>query len=491
MLICKNCKKETTLANIIKKDLVCECGYDRFDFQEPVNKKFADFTQWFSDGEKSFIGRHGRFVPSNPLYWLNRVEEKHSRLRTILGAEKVSQTINLEKEQEILNIKDIKAQIDGILHIIPNYLSDNNFDINVFASPYIQLGTHNAIKLSKHVITYASNFLRRIHGTEECVQRIKNIERLLSEIGKELSKKQVTAQQLEVTLSTTHKAFALLGHYGPDEDSCFNQSSDKPSHKYILAQSENTFVITIAGENKKGKIKNLARAFGWFDNSFNVANVSNYYARSEISEGNAIKCLKIFFSTLLQKEVNFIPDVARIRGNNRAIFHNPYGRWTFIAKNYKSQSDQDYTLTPFENCINKYLCDICGMEKDHLIDIDGKVACTSCIAKMDVCQITGKKHIASKIKEFELNSQNIKVYDELIKDFKQCKCCQEVYTNEELCSFCQIATMSECDFCHESKIDEEIIDIGDLCVCHSCLKKNTELQLILEDLEEVSSINDI
>jgi hypothetical protein len=262
----------------------------------PYVDSFEDFEEWYT---KKFIPRNGGYTPNHRSSWIKRIDTTHEKLRKFLGGFRFERKYELKSQQQTAKKSDVESIINSILKIVPDYLEYYTYTTDVFLLPTIPQGTHSAIRVGKHVKTHAE---QRLRSDPERAEKLKNLDKLISKLGEAWAKSRTNDIELEINLTTSPKAFTLLGHYGPDQDSCFRQGSDKTQHKYTLAQSRNTFVIVISKfDEKKGKIKNLARCYGFTNDAFTIFNCSNYYFAPGFQEGDCIEAIKKLLGRSLER----------------------------------------------------------------------------------------------------------------------------------------------------------------------------------------------
>lgn len=493
MLKCKGCGKEID-PNKLLEDTACpSCHSKVIVFEE--HDVYGDFLEWFDRGEKSFILRNGGMHPMLNRTWAKLVDQNHQNLRNFLGGTLIERKVEIQADVGSVSLDEIIDQVTIIKNILPEYLHHNGFAEQVFTESTIRDGTHNAIKVGKHISNYAHVWLRNnFTSSAEIDSKNKAIGQAMSKIGAVFAKKKTCSQTLYVTLSTTAKSFALLGHYGPDEDSCFRQGSDKTNHKYTLGANKDTFVLTIAHLDKKGSIRNVGRLIGFASADFKVFNVFNLYSKKELSEANAIKTLEVFFSELLQSEVLMAENASAIKKYDKEgdiIFHNKYGRWSFLPMNFKPTSEHFFLnateLFKRDACI----CSLCSDEisTEQALEIDDIIACRECADRLERCVITRIPHIERCMGSIELNNGKvISVYKKIAELYKRCPECRTGHNKDtECCTSCIETNCTECDFCHSVVKDEEITDVGDFCACSKCvgnidaIGQIAEIQIELEN----------
>jgi hypothetical protein len=306
---------------------------------------------------------------------------------------------------------------------------------------------------------------------------LKRLDKALSGLGAVWARSKTSDSELDVTLSTSPRGFALLGHYGPDQDSCFRQGSDKTQHKYILGQSKNTFIITISKFNpKKNKFTNVARCMGFANNSFNTFNLANYYFSHGFSEGDGLEAIRLFFEDIWKKESTLIEGKVHIE----TIFHNKYGNWTFVKGKESTEIGRQVLNTDIMNIL-LFNCPKCGYESgsgNNWNEVDDILVCHRCCSKANKCDISGEltfstlvplvdksggmKFISPKVADKYLKCDGCKMHAEELDD---------VGNNNKLCSDCLENGYTQCDECETLVPDTQIIEFDDSDICLFCVRK--------------------
>jgi hypothetical protein len=446
---------------------------------------FEDFNKWFSD---SFLIRNGGFSPTHVKHWFNRVTNSHFKLREFLGGTRVTRTYKLEANQNPAGRNEIEPIADKILSILPDYLVEYGYNRDIFLLPSIPDGTHRATKVSKHVRTYATV---RLKFDENIKDKLAEIDKALSELGAIWARSRVSTSELEIELSTSAKAFCLLGHYGPDQDSCFRQGSNSDKDKYILSQSENTFVISIAKYNKdSGKKENVARCFGFTDKKFETFYLSNYYFTNGFPEGDALESFRLLFKDIWKTDVEFHEGKTNV---GEYIYPNEYGNWAF-TKGVGSEATNGL-LTSNVSFIKIFICLKCGIDKYDDRDwqeVDDVPICKSCSISANICELSGKLTNKKLVEFVDDTGTCLLVHPDVIHNEVKCtfcrKPCKPEYINDigNICISCYELNFSSCDCCEKVIFDAELSDVLEYELCNKCLKKDIEE---IENLEIASAIS--
>lgn len=420
-----------------------------------MEDNYQDFENWFN----VFYARHGGSKPGNLKRWFNEVEKSHQDIRGFLGGVKKQSFFKLNSQQKPLSKEEAIPIIREILSLVPSYLECYGYSEDIFLLPTIKQGTHSEFKVPKHIRYYATNHIKIPFND------IKRLDKALSSLGELWSRARTSNIELETTISTSARAFSLLGHYGPDTDSCFRNGSDKTLDKFCLGQTKNTFVLTIAKKNEKDVYKNVARCFGFSDPHFGVLNFSNYYASSKFLEGDGIETIRMVLNDLWKTtDYDFIEDRSLIDG----VYHNPYGRWSFIKKNHYP----NYTLNANINMLKHFICVRCdkdqGAERGWQ-EVDDEYICNRCANSAKICEISGKFTFKTLI-EVLVNKKIFNAHPDIANQYRKCNYCQTptdiLLTDDQICVDCYDTNYTNCDNClKDIKIDEIIsCDFEDICV---------------------------
>jgi len=267
-----------------------------------IIEDYDAFQQWMTE----FVHKNGGIVPTRQ--WFDEVQDHHQRLRQFLGgvrkdiqvdAEYCATTVTASVEKRGLEILLKLAETGspnygnlkqfGVLSRARIYRNDDGYgfdfavlDKNIqhgvrpsqelvtsimkqFLQPTIQLAPHRFISTTKFL-------------SQAAVERTKEQLSLISELGKLHGEVKKKGDRLTARVSTSAKAFMLLGHCGPDKNSCFGQSGGRQLDKLALGMSNETFVIVLYKEDKP-----VARAWGQVQHDGKetmVVHVCNVYSKN-------------------------------------------------------------------------------------------------------------------------------------------------------------------------------------------------------------------
>jgi hypothetical protein len=450
---------------------------------------YNNFVSWY----EKFIKRNAGWSPDPLRQWFDVVEDNHQELRQLIGDVKIDRKYLLKSGTKPLDINTpaLRNIIDTLNDIAPNFIERIGITEDDFKYPVFAEGNHNGRRLSKLLRDNLVLITRDILGATIV------IDKQISLLGEEWAKCKTSECELTVTLSTTQRGFSLLGHYGPDDNSCFRQGSTSRFDKYIFGQSKNTFILSIKGFDKiKGKERNLARAFGWYANG--AFNVRNYYFVEGFQEGDFIEVITMMFSELLKGKP--------VLGEGRAIFDNPeyngwrfyqnnYGNWTFYPEGTLAKNEQYLSLN-LENILC-FTCPHCKKKytsRSYWKEVDSLLVCENCNAKAGMCDISRIKTLKQLVPCIATDGSEIRVHPDIAKTMHECaecgKTCQSGHKigDKYVCSGCEAVNYSECELCQETTSDNEIVDVGDSHICKKCFNKIGDTEE-LEDL--IYPINNI
>lgn len=443
-----------------------------------------DFQTWLNSG---FLKRNSDgWIPPDLEMWYSTIDKNHIKIRQLLKDKTIQKTYNLTSMQKPIDVNSdaVSNIINRLEEIDPKFLKNLALTREDFQYPIVTHGTHNAKRLSKVLSQYFKDILYNNIST------LLEVEKLISTLGIIWAKNKTNSCNLEITLSTNARAFALLGHYGPDKDSCFRQGSTSPHDKWIFAQSQDTFVISVSqpNEKKKNKRENVARALGWFDGCFHVR---NYYFAPGFQEGDFLSLLEIFFAEILSCKVVMSENCALLNNteyNNWRFYQNNYGNWSF------GQKPRESYLTLNLNGILCFECERCNKKfknKNYFKEIDDISVCDYCYQTSNLCDISGLRTFKPLEEVVNNNGEIIYVHPSIVNNYVQCECCKKRATslsqvdNEAICSSCLAIEFSYCDIGNHFVRDTEIIDIGDIGCCKNHKKNLLESEMIEEILAEI------
>jgi hypothetical protein len=441
---------------------------------------YDEFVDWFHN---NFLKRNGGFAPNNLRSWYDLVIKEHSSLTKMFGSFRFQREYTLKQHQNIVSLSEAKVTINRIKELFPQYLPHYGYTDEIFLQPIIQSSHHTVIKTGKHILSFARNF-RSDYGYDA---RFAELEKCVSQLGELWARYRTSDVKLEATISCSPKSFVLLGHYGPDHDSCFRQGSSSQRDKYSLAQSTNTFIVTISRKHKnKDKNINIGRFIGFYSAMDNTFNFINYYY-SELKDGDAVEVLRLLSQELLKTEPKVLEDIIVI---DRGVHFNRNG--INLSFSYSSNIGPQ-VLRPNCHGISVFLCPRCHQKFDddrRWTNVDNLFVCLECSYKAHICQISQIKTFQNLV-EYHKNANILMIHPDEAKKLQQCQNC-EVYfdrlddiNNTKLCEACVQEKFIFCDTCNKPIEDNMIIDIGDMSICQSCMADQEKFNLALSEIDDM------
>ncbi len=294
---------------------------------------YKEFHSWFQE----FIEREKGYRPENIHSWFKSVEENHNELRKLIGGVRKHFIVRMEDTQSPADIIACKPYIDSIRDNMSTYIDG----VHVKYSDMLNANMPTGIKTSKHIMQYAANLSKIGLLKPECR---KNVEKAVAKLGEQWAKAKTHKQEITVTISTAPKAFALIGHYGPDDCSCFRQGNTNAQHKFNLAVLSNTFVAlfregNIIVDEPKDSKNVRARMWGFYNPMDEVINFCNFYRQGQFPNGNALSALKEVCGTLFDTsadEIKCTDNIIRIDQSCK-VYHNVNSEqnWSLCSKDKK------------------------------------------------------------------------------------------------------------------------------------------------------------
>jgi hypothetical protein len=339
-----------------------------------VKENYEKFVKWMTEFD---LKHPDGYLPEKD--WFDRVQESHIDIRRFLGGLKKKETIKINAAQGAADKVSCDPIIDKIINLLPakEQSLDQDYSGNITRDsllyPTISYGSHNAIGTGKFLLGLLDYNADKI-----------KLNNLVAQLGQKWAQAKTESTELEVMLTTRSKAFALLGHYGPDGDSCFRQSYENDRHKYILAQSKNTYVVLIKQNDDV-----VSRMWGFTSQDFKTFNTCNFYYKSKIQEGTIIEAMKQFMANIIGTDkLNHSFDNI---GVNNGLYHNGYGNWTFTASNPVQHQTLDANTCGIAQACYCPGCDEqYDDDREDWAQIDGMLCCLSCQDSSYYCDYTGE-----------------------------------------------------------------------------------------------------
>lgn len=293
--------------------------------KSPFKDSYSEFDEWYND----FYALKRGFIPNDLRAWFERVEDTHRTLREIIGGIRVCSEYMLEAYQSVPPQEIMDEIIRSLRIYLPDYFADERVSVADLSSPNLPSG----MKTSKHIMQYATDFWGKTHVY------LPEVNKIVSKLGEAWAKAKTTEATIYTVLSTAAKAFCLLGHYGPDNNSCFRQGTGNSVSKYNLGERNNSFVFLIRSSpirvfEPENSDTILARMWGFVNTKDNVVNFCNYYPKAGFVEGNAFEACRRQAAQILGlglDEITCTKNIIRI-GEQYNIYHNQRNHqpnWSF------------------------------------------------------------------------------------------------------------------------------------------------------------------
>jgi transposase-like protein len=439
-----------------------------------------EFNTWYD----SFIKQTGGLKV--PPYWFEQVEKQHVSLRDKLDGLRKSFKVELDTTEAQCKFADIAKEGREIYTLIPNYFSHYGYSLAILQQATLTVGSEVGMKVSKHISTWMDrSSVDKDVKEQVCI--------LISKLGNIWSKSRSKKDELYVTVSTTPKAFALIGHYGPDNGSCFRQCAQNQLHKYRLGAFLNSCVILVSRQPIEEKIAPptvITRFWAAANDKVNIISVCNAYISADYpSHGNIYIAVEKAISELCGAEIAKIPNAVSISG--QATYLNG-GHFVLHDKSLKSVGRQDLAIST-ERLEEVIKCPLCGITsiRDKSKIIDGNHACYECAAKAKYCEYSKQYTVKPMIPAIDEKGNKIEVCKTALdQKFFKCMMTKEYHHMDNHALFkggfvsllwLKANGMIKCPYCDlydypkEFKINKDVFE--DKKVCSQCqyISKNVEL----------------
>jgi hypothetical protein len=319
---------------------------------------FIECEDTYKDDFSGFIDNHSGYSPTSK--WFDRVQKTHRGLRTSIDGIHRDLEVDIpdgacvqtpnkcDRDNVIVNI------IDDILRYMPKYLETYDLKKEDLYNSTLPSG----IKTIKHISTYVSRnkdeikrpniYNAHVYAHMTPLYCRDYITRSLSGLGKHHAESVTQKQTLHIRLTTAASAFFNLGHYNSDNKSCFGQGRENETHKYILGQTPDTYVILIAKNDDFENNNNiLARAWGFTNSTHTVFNICNLYKKI-LNEASIFYAIEQLIKDIKDVDkVKCASDIIRARG---VVYLNESPLWTFYSSNKEPNEqfldDDDTDIDP-------------------------------------------------------------------------------------------------------------------------------------------------
>jgi hypothetical protein len=374
-----------------------------------------EFLKWQQD----FINRNGGIKV--PHTWFDEVEANHAALREKLGG--VTKVFTIEFKESIIDLdfKIIHPLTWDLVTLIPRYFHEYKLRRIDLKIPVVQSGKQFGMRRAKHI----QFWMKKNNVSEDIIKVVNNI---LSKLGEHWSAAKTKDIVMKVMISTDPKAFSMIGHYGPDNGSCFRQRSSNQLHKYHLGRYLNSYVVLV-GETDNLMVEDTinnpnaivkSRAWGLANKDLTIYSVLNNYTQTSYHIGNVYNALSMAFGELLGIKNN-VPEIY----DGRVKVTNAYQNSGFIRSFCTKETifeDQDFVLTRYNtnDMCTCYRCSSQIFREDSTVVDDNRV-CSSCLSKIAVCFVTKKPTLQSY--DAKIDGQIVKISYRLVSNgqFRKCE----------------------------------------------------------------------
>ena len=434
-----------------------------------------DFNKWYS----KFVSKHGGFTPQIMKKWLERVNSSHKSLREKLGGIRFRKQYRISSTQKPLPQDLVDKYYTAFEVLFAG--SEKTFPKEareLISFPTFSERNNDVRKTSK----WLSDLGRYIDN------RDKNDEyfELISRLGEEWAKLRCEDKSYRVIITTAPRAFAILGHLGPDAGSCFSQGGSRANNKYALGQTTDSFICIVYSDDENArKDAAIYRSLGFLKGE--TLNFFNGYLKSGIQEGDILSLLEQVSKDVLKSNtIHTSINVNHIDGD--VIYHNGYARWTFSTIN--PPKSKECVLTIDLRHVMVYECDLCQKTYSNGVLVDDKIVCEYCLSKAYKCELTNIKTFEPLL-EFYYESDGlprvINVCKAVFKDIvaKPCQNCGIFHSdknnlivakNVSACKIC-IDDIEICEICTE--YCEDCHNLDDQAICNDCFTPENIVSLML------------
>lgn len=303
--------------------------------------------------------------------WYETSVEAHKELTQYFGGTEV--TLDMETEQKkVAPYNLVEKNHKTIYTLIPDYFKKYYVSSSCWAGGIHLSGIFEGKRISSTISRWmTSNKISR--PTRDAVNNE------LSETGKIIRMFLSSRPKAKIKITWDPYYFTRLGSTSVDQGSCFRDNSTNRVHKYILGQSENTFIglINEEGTNEDGAIKCHTRFWG-------------------ILKPEQFMFVTNKYSTDIGSADQIIFDAAKIllKADKESIYKNTQnevgGVWT---------NSDGYCLSKINNNIDTWLntsgldkyrrCFKCSSLGDLFAGERNYLYCTRCAMQMRRCEFSG------------------------------------------------------------------------------------------------------
>ncbi len=396
------------------------------------------FNAWMDD----FHNKHRGLKP--PKKWFENVENSHSEIRNRLGGINKIIPVQLDEIQIPIDFSEIKEEITKLAYLIPGYFIQYKFEFGKLCVPLIPSGDFQGMRWGKHIQTWMKKDGLK---TQENVDASK-VNNVLSTLGEKWSRCKTEKNSLEVCISTDPKAFASLGYYGPDRDSCFKQKGQNQLHKYILGQFKNSYVVLVGKSIDPDIAKNdnvVSRLWGIANDDMSVWNVCNVYSQPRFPEGSIHQAIEKAFSTIIG-----VKKAKKASGKLKIapVYQNKVINWSLFDP--KIEFNPQVFDVPTGNGLEKLkYCKNCKdlFGQDHELNVADITyyLCDNCLYIAKKCEYSGSLTLNPLISAYDKNEKPIWISSNLVSlnVFAHCSVTNCYFLTENLKPLNELAYISE------------------------------------------------
>jgi hypothetical protein len=277
--------------------ITTEVKADQSDFEI-----FADWYQKFSDKHKLHYG-YAELVPKDYKAWYEQVEANHKKIRQELGGIRHNYRIDLVGGQSAPDQTKLNYIVFEILRYAPKFLEKTGTTLDIFTKGIMPNGQKIGRAISAYVREYWDGTLES-YNKQYIEVYVKTVQTLLAKLGDLLANSETKDETIVATVTTAPKAFILIGHYGPDEVSCFRHGGQNAHHKYNFGARPETFVVLIKTTNSRmpeseDSKTTRARMLGWYNPNDKIVNFCNFYTRDSFRQAQMEQAAGIIASNIL------------------------------------------------------------------------------------------------------------------------------------------------------------------------------------------------
>lgn len=476
---------EVDLVLIVELNQMFEMKY------ETTPQELDEFKRWAFEEDSSFFIKHRSKPPFNKINpWIRRVDMAHEDVRQLLQGKKVDIEVETDKAQRPANLEENKVLIDKIMKECSDFFKVKGYNKDILQYPNIQVGDHKSTKISKAISKFyqsdAYSFDKR-----DIVQR------LISLLGDMWNKYKTQKRKGIVTISTNPKGFILIGHYGPDKESCFREGSTSPNDKWVFSQTPNTVVLTYAEQNEDGKWKNISRSMGVVNPDNKSLHLSNCYFAKGVREGDLIDVYRVAWEKVTGSKSYYVEGRLKFCRDRDKIYANEFGRWSFVQNPDSAKCLK--VNKPQANLYGLYThsCAKTGrtFKDDRHFSFIDSMYCSADANDLAVeCVVTGKRtfHTINMRQVLGPDGEMVYVHKDHYNDLPVCEethqTCSSVCVTPEgkkISEFLFNERYEQCDSTDEFFLKDEMVDL----LGYSVSQYSIDQSIFPFDEEEIEQIN--